>query len=69
MNQRVKELMTQAGFVGENMYPVFGTSQQTALQNFAEMIVKECIQVARNADNKDEVYAWYAIQNHFGIEG
>jgi hypothetical protein len=32
------------------------------------LLIKECILVARKAENEDEVYAWYAISNHFGVE-
>ena len=35
---------------------------------FVELLIKECVSVARIADNGDEVYAWYAIQQHFGIK-
>jgi hypothetical protein len=41
MNERIKELCKQAGFVGDDMYPIFGTSQETALKNLTELIVKD----------------------------
>ena len=43
MNERIKEIAFRAGFIGESMNPIFGTSQETALKNFAELIVRECI--------------------------
>ena len=46
MNNKIKDLALRAGFVGENMYPIFGTSQETALRNFAELIVEECAKVS-----------------------
>ena len=45
MNERIKELAFQAGFVGESMNPIFGTCQETALKNFAELIVRECANI------------------------
>lgn len=51
MNQKLKDLAFRAGFVGESMYPIFGTSQETALATFAELIIKEC------ADAGDEAHA------------
>ena len=43
MNERIKELAFRAGFIGESMNPIFGTCQETALKNFAELIVRECL--------------------------
>jgi len=42
MNERIRELAEQAGFHGPSMNPVFGTTSETALQNFAELMVQEC---------------------------
>ena len=36
---------------------------------FAELIVQECMTVARGADGLDATYeAWYLIKEHFGVE-
>jgi len=35
------------------------------IEAFAKALIDECINVARNADNGDSVYAWYAIEEHF----
>lgn len=40
VNKKIKDLAFQAGFVGENMYPVFATCQETALNNFAQLIIQ-----------------------------
>lgn len=40
MNEKIKELAVRAGFVGESMYPIFGTCQETALNNFAQLIIQ-----------------------------
>jgi hypothetical protein len=45
MNQRFKELCAKAGFIGESMFPVIGTCQETALQNLIELVAKECLNV------------------------
>lgn len=39
MNENLKELATKSGFVGESMFPVFGTSQETALTYFAKELI------------------------------
>jgi hypothetical protein len=47
MNERIKELAEQAGFIGKGFQnTVMGTCQETALENFAELIVRDCAEAA-----------------------
>ena len=42
MNDNLRQLAFQAGFIGESLdTTVFGTCQETALKNFAELIVEQ----------------------------
>lgn len=41
MNEEMKALCIQAGFIGENMYPIFGTCQEAALKNLIELVRKD----------------------------
>lgn len=74
MNERIKELAFKAGFVGESMNPIFGTCQETALENFAELIVRECMSVARqqrnpaNLNYKPSERFVEDLRQHFGVE-
>ncbi len=81
MNERIKELAFQAGFIGESMNPIIGTSQVTALENFAELIVRECIDCINETDKGYVFTAQDAgivgaahnrsiktIKEHFGVE-
>jgi hypothetical protein len=70
MNERIKELAEQAGFIGESMYPINGTCQQTALQNFAELIVRECANWIKNTDSDSDIGEEdaRALLEHFGVE-
>ena len=75
MNERIKELAFQAGFVGESMNPIFGTCQETALKNFAELIVRECaglfpnmyVEIENEYGHNPFIAADY-IKKHFGVE-
>jgi len=63
MNERIKELMEEAGiydFVIESM----GINEE--MEKFAELIVKECAQVASDYDGAH--YVGTAIEKHFGVE-
>ncbi len=31
----------------------------------AQLVIEECVRVARQADNEDREYVWFAIENHF----
>jgi hypothetical protein len=64
MNKRILELAEQAGFIGEGFQDtVMGTCQETALENFAELIVKECIKATGNCAGTGDM-----IKEHFGVE-
>lgn len=52
MNEQIKELAFQAGFIGESMYPILGTTQEQALDNFAELIIKDVIKSVDSYDFK-----------------
>ena len=70
MNERILELMTKAGFDVEKlrMYPGgWPREDLLVLQDFAELIVQECI---RLCDQVDVVGADECIDNireHFGV--
>jgi hypothetical protein len=80
MNERIKELAEQAGF--ENGHQDrYGNSLSYELEKFAELIVRECMNVAVNKDagiSYTADVAGYvaagrsnaarAIKQHFGIE-
>jgi hypothetical protein len=65
--QRIETLARQAGFVGTDLSnTVFGTLHVDALANFALLIAKECIWVAREAQAGHDD-ADFAIAEHFGV--
>ena len=69
MNEKIKELAVKAGFVGESMYPIFGTCQETALNNFSELIVNDVLNiVAISGEQCDCSTLFKKISEHFGVE-
>ena len=67
MNERIKELFLQAGF-----HPpvVKQMGDEYKFEKFAELIVRECAEVADNADatrQKWESISKY-VREHFGVE-
>ena len=77
MNQRIKDLAEQAGFTGQGFQnTVPGTCQETALENFADLIVQEiCKELDRAQWDKGEDWVCAngtriipQIKQHFGVE-
>jgi hypothetical protein len=68
MNKRMIQLFLQAG--GETDYTgAYFMRHGSYVEKFAELIVRECMTVARKADGLDAEYeAWYLIKEHFGVE-
>lgn len=68
MNFQLRQLARAAGFFGNDFEnTAFGTCHETALQNFAELIVKECMYVGRRSQIDEELVD-VAIKEHFGVE-
>jgi len=78
MNERIKQLAEQAGaefwkrlendVVKENAYITFDPPE--SLEKFVELIVKECAEVADNADATREKWQNIGkfVKEHFGVE-
>jgi len=67
MNERIKDLCLQAGFIGESMNPAFGTCQETALNNLVELIVRECADFVAAGEFGDPGTAKMLMED-FGVE-
>ena len=65
MSEQFLKLVNQAGFFGESFYPIFGTSQEAALQNLIELVVQECAQFCEDKNSK---LLGTMMKEHFGIE-
>ena len=62
MNERIKELAAQAG-LEYGCYDRYGLFDEV---KFAELIVKECADIAADRDALD---IYEKIREHFGVEG
>ena len=71
MNQRIKLLAEQAGLGIIFHLEEMGVEGEIELWKFAELIVRECAQVASDRVMDVEGNDWgvrWAIKNHFGVE-
>lgn len=76
MNERIKELITQAGGHwnhGDFNMPSSVEFQEQDIEKFAELIVKECLDQCYNRGMNDELYAGQLraagyIEKHFGLK-
>ncbi len=73
MNERIKELTSQAGGFHNHGYErgepidrvIFSVD---ALEKFAELIVKECAEIADDKAPKDPWAVGIKLKEHFGVE-
>ena len=64
MNKRIEKLAEQAGFD-------LGNGQTYKVENFAQLIVQECLFIIddeRKPNMVDRVELWKQIKQHFGVE-
>jgi hypothetical protein len=66
MNERIKEILAQPELERLNDWASIGPVQRVALEEFAELIVKKCAELAEECYCGDTVKS--LIMNHFGIE-
>jgi hypothetical protein len=70
MNQQIQALADQAEDYADGIVDQGGEFHLAYTQKLAELIVRECITVARGADGLDATHeAWYLIQEHFEVGG
>ena len=66
MNERIKELAKQAGAGWDDKYHWYVGS--VAMEKFAELIVKECCEVAHCNFHVDGLTLGQILREHFGVE-
>jgi hypothetical protein len=62
MNERIRELLSQAGVHYEVM------PKDTVYEKFAELIIKECAKVAHECIDDEWFDVGGAIKEHFGVK-
>ena len=67
MNPRIKELLARPGLERLNDWASIGPVQRAALDEFAELVVLECVRVVK-ASSPNGMIGVNAIRIHFGIE-
>jgi flavin-dependent dehydrogenase len=73
MNERIKVLAEQAKFMTEediNRQISYNTELKAFAEKFAELIVRECAEIADNADATREKWEGIGkyVREHFGVE-
>ncbi len=65
MNERIKELALQAEDYADGIVDQGGEFHESYTQKLAELIIRECAQVASDYDGAH--YVGDAIEQHFGV--
>jgi len=63
MNERIQELAKEAGF-----FPMELTQVGPSVEKLAELIIKECVEVAHCNFHVDGLTMGVLIKEHFGVE-
>jgi K+/H+ antiporter YhaU regulatory subunit KhtT len=73
MNERIKQLLNQAGIYQPDRFDAIDGSNQ--MEKFAELIVKKCTKLIEQSIEDDEYWSRttgaesiMAIEEHFGVE-
>jgi len=73
MNERIKELAEQAGYLPDSFG--IGHWDMPECKRFAELIVRECVAICQDVDGEDNIDARSGrqdcaveIKEHFGVE-
>ena len=73
MNDRFENLMYHAGMTAQCCWDEMDSYQREAVEKFAELIVKECLNQCYFRGMNDELYSGQLraaayIEQHFGVE-
>ena len=66
MNERIKEIAIEAGIISAEYNGFDSTGLTTAQRKFAELLIKECAEVAEDYDGAH--YVGTTIKQHFGVK-
>ncbi len=73
MNQRLEDLMYQAGLTAQGSWDSMDPYDQQAIERFAELIVQECVRYFNEDYERDFDSLWRedlsrGIKQHFRVE-
>ena len=70
MNERIRELMEQAGYTPLPGFDFANDLQEVYLKKFAELIVRECSKYIEDKFDfcGDEIVIAESVLKHFGVE-
>ena len=74
MNERMEDLMYRAGLTAQGCWDEMDSYDRQAIEKFAELIVRECCEVAKQTDADDgddyksgRTWAGIEILKHFNV--
>lgn len=73
MNERLEDLLYQAGLTAQGSWDSMDPYDQKAIERFAELIVRECVRYFNEDYERDFDSLWRedlsrGIKQHFGVE-
>jgi hypothetical protein len=68
MNERIENLMYQAGLTAQGCWDQLDSYDRSAIEKFAELIVRECAKIADIADENECEWIGGNILTRFGVK-
>ena len=68
MNERIEHLMYLAGLTAQGCWDKLDDYDRTAIEKFAELIVRECAKIADIADENECEWIGGNILTRFGVK-
>ena len=68
MNEKLENLMYRAGLTAQGCWDEMDDYDRKAIEKLAELIVKECAEVAHCNFHVDGLALGYLMKEHFGVE-
>jgi hypothetical protein len=75
VNERIEHCLYQAGLTAQGCWDELDDYAKEGIEKFAELIVRECVDICRDIDGEDNIDARSGrqdcaveIQEHFGVE-
>ena len=68
MNERLEDLMYRAGLTAQGCWDSMDQYDREAIEKFAELIVRECAELADEPTSRPFESYGEKIKKHFGVE-
>ncbi len=67
-NEKFDDLLYQSGLTAQGCWDQMDDYDRAAIEQFSELIVRECMDTVSNCKGTTKFDHWIAIKEHFGVK-